>query len=190
MEDGLMYIPFSLILLVMAFIVQMPYFVPFLAILIIFGPTAIERLRKKYTYPRIGYVKLQDEDPTNVGKGFFGFLFIVFLVPIALVIVLLGGNVTLAMLYQWLPFAFGFVILGPCIYLVDLTGSRKFYLLGIATSVTGFLVSLIVEQGLLGFVLYMLGWSLVIMLTGFISFFRFIRKYPILDLEAFEGVDE
>ncbi|MGY5859536.1 MAG: hypothetical protein RTU63_09210 [Candidatus Thorarchaeota archaeon] len=190
MEDGLMYFPFSLILLMMAFIVQMPYFVSFLAIIIIFGPKAIEHLRVKYTYPRIGFVKLQEEDPTELSKGFLGFLFIVFLVPIALVIFLLGGNTTLAMLFQWLPFAFGFTMLGPSIYLVDLTGSRVYYLLGIATSITGFLFSLFIGPGLLGIVTYMLGWSLVTMLTGFILFIRFVRKYPILEMEDFGGADQ
>jgi hypothetical protein len=189
MEDGLTYFPFSLMLLITAFIVQMPYLLAIIPILIIYGPKAIERLREKYTYPRIGYVKLRDGSSREVGKGFIGFLAIVFLVPISIVAFLLGGNVTIAMLFRWLPFAFGVVMIGPSMFIVEVTGSRIYYLLGISTSITGYGISYLVDQGLLGLMIFMLLWGILISLAGLVIFIRFIRKYPILETEGIERVE-
>ena len=186
MEDGLWYIPFSLILLLVSASVQMPYLTPFIALIIVFGPKAIECLREKYTYPRIGYVKLQEEAPQEMGRGIIGFLFITFLVPISMVIIMLSIEITLSTLFQWLPFAFGVIMVGPSLYLVDATGSRIFYLFGIAASSTGFLISYLISQGILGFILYMLGWSIVTMIVGILLFLRFVSKYPVIETKGFE----
>ncbi len=184
MEDGLMYLPFGLLLFLAAFTAQIPFVVPFLVIIIIFGPKTVERLREKYTYPRTGYVKLRVDDSEEMGKGFIGFLIITFLVPIAFVISIIAANMTLAMIFRWLPFTFGAIMIGPSLYLVDITGSRTYYLFGIPAAIIGLLTSLLVDQGLFGLQYFLMGWSIVIVIVGFVLFMRFIRKYPLVDIES------
>ncbi len=184
MEDGLMYLPFGLVVFLAAFTALMPLVIPFLVIIIIFGPKAVERLREKYTYPRTGYVKLRVDDSEEMGKGIIGFLVITFLVPIAFVISIIGADMTLDMIFRWLPFVFGSIMIGPSLYLVDITGSRTYYLFGMPAAIIGLLTSLLVDQGLLGFQYFMMGWSIVIVLVGFALFLRFIRRYPLIEVES------
>ena len=124
-----------------------------------------------------------DEDSKEMGRGIIGFLINTFLVPIGLIIFILVGDMTLAMIFRWLPFTFGLILIGPSIYLVEVTGSRMYYLLGISAAVTGLLTSVLIDQGLLGFQYFMMGWSLVIFILGLVLFTRFIRTYPVIEAE-------
>ena len=58
-----------------------------------------------------------------------------------------------------------------------------YYLLGISAAVTGLLTSVLIDQGLLGFQYFMMGWSLVIFILGLVLFTRFIRTYPVIEAE-------
>lgn len=49
-------------------------FVPFLPIYIIFMKNIVEGFRNRYTYPRIGYVKIPDEESKDVSKGILTFV--------------------------------------------------------------------------------------------------------------------
>ena len=178
-----MYLPFGLVLFLAGLAAQIPLVIPFLAILVIFGPKAVERLRERYTYPRTGYVKLRVDDSKEMGKGIIGFLFITFLVPIAFVISMIAADMTLAMIFRWLPFTFGSIMIGPSLYLVDVTGSRTYYLFGIPAAIIGLLTSLLVDQGLAGLQYFLMGWSIVIVLVGFVLFMRFIGRYPLVETE-------
>ena len=73
-EDGLMELLMGAIL----FVVSSTFggkssFAPFLAMYVIFIKQIVEGFRERYTYPRIGYLKLPDEEEKNIGIGIFTF---------------------------------------------------------------------------------------------------------------------
>ncbi len=159
----------------------------FTALFIIFGPRILEALKQRYTYPRIGYVKLKDEDGVKLATGIFGYT----LVVAALMVVFLGAvyrdSWTSDLFYMWTPTLVGALLLGAMFYSQGRSGDNRYYVYGIISLLGGIAFSLYdfkpVMMGLLIYLQLIGGASLLI---GLVTFMRFRDRYPLQKLEENE----
>ncbi|MBN2228072.1 MAG: hypothetical protein JW779_00660 [Candidatus Thorarchaeota archaeon] len=183
MQDGLTEVLLGLVFLVLPLLLFEPSFVGiFVVFYIILMPQAIESFRKKHTYPRIGYVKLQEEEAPKLSLGVAMVVLVIFIIIIVVVHGLFTNLIDRFFIYRWLPAVFGFIMWGPSLYLKDKTGQSKYYLFGLFMSVTGIMIGLadfstVNIQG----ALYMLSWGTFFVVLGLLRFLLFIRKYPVLE---------
>ncbi len=157
---------------------------------VFFAKPLTERIKKRYIYPRAGYVKLP-EGPHTTGKG-------IAITAVVMVILLLGAlGVSMAVMGQKpgldffltyiVPPVSGFMLaIGPY-WMAQTYGLRRGYVLaalfilgGIAMPVFGIASGYEAVGLLCTFV------GLVALLTGTIMFVRFIRRYPPENVEIEE----
>lgn len=183
MKDGLTEFLLGLILIVIPGIMVEASFVPiFVVFYIIFLPQGIEAFRRKYTYPRIGYVKMREEKPPRLSLGVAVAALLIFITIIAVLYSLAIGVIDRYFIWKWLPTLFGVIMCGPSLYLKDKTGQNRFYLWGILTAITGVAVSLApFISAEFSLVIYMLAWGGVFMVLGALRFVFFIRNNPVID---------
>ena len=182
-QDGSTETLLGLVLLVFPAIMAESSFVPFFVVFyIIFMPHLIEGFRKRYVYPRIGYVKLKEEEPPKLSLGIAMVVLLIFVSVIVVLYTLSIGLIDRDFIWRWLPTVFGFIMWGPSLYLKDKTGQNKFYLFGALMTVTGIAISLTasIPAGI-AMTIYMVGWGLFFLVLGLVRFLLFIRKYPVLD---------
>jgi len=147
----------------------------------IFGPNIIEAIRKRYTYPRIGYVKLQSDDPKKTAMGIF--LYMVAVIAImAVVLYLLFGSGTWApyLFYQWLPTVVGAMLVGAMTYTKSKSGDARYYAYALVALAIGVAFSLHrFEPVKRGVTLYLLLLSGIMAVTGLARFVVFLRNHPL-----------
>ena len=142
-----------------------------------------EELKRRYTYPRLGYFKVKTDKPSKLLLGMI--LFTCGLIIFSLVIILLfeGGkieNIDEA-LWKYLPIIFGLIMFGPSLDIADKTGQLRYYGIGLFSTLLGLLFVLLDfpnPKGGITFYLLILGILSIIM--GIITFRRFVQKYPIV----------
>jgi len=184
MQDGLTEVLLGLIFLAFPFLLFESSFIAiFVVFYIIFMPPGIEAFRKKYTYPRIGYVKLHEDEPPKLSLGVAMVVLLIFIMIISVLYGVYTDLIDRYFIYRWLPAVFGFIMWGPSLYLKDRTGQNRYYLFGLLMSVTGILIGLadfatVQIQG----TLYMVSWGAAFFVLGLLRFLIFIRKYPILEI--------
>ena len=163
-----------------------PTFIIYFAVFyVIFLPVIVEGARKKYTYPRIGYVKVRISESGINLKGLVGLTIVVILGTFAATFLLTNDIYNYLNWVTILPFTIGMIMLGPSEYLVNKSGMKKYWLLGIVTSILGLLVSYLSianpgpnpYEGVATFSM-ILGVGLLII--GTITFVRFIRNNPVI----------
>jgi hypothetical protein len=98
-------------------------FVPFLPLYIIYLKNIIEGFRNRYTYPRIGYVKMPDESAIDAGTGTLKYL------GLAMAVLVIGmllafGRPHLDLIYNWVTVGVGFLFSGAMYYLYEKSGDR------------------------------------------------------------------
>ena len=181
-QDGLMEIFMGMFLVIFggALATNVGIAMPFIAFVILFAKPLMEGIKKRYIYPRAGYVKLP-EDPNTSAKG-------IGIAVIAMIVTLLGAmGISMALLGQEpglnffltyiVPPVTGFMLaIGPY-WLGQTYGlvrgyiwAALFFLGGIAMPVFG-IASGYEAVGLLCTVV-----GLIILVTGSIMFVQFIRN--------------
>lgn len=183
MQDGFTEIFMGLIFLVLPVLLVEPGFVAiFVVFYIIFMPQCVEAVKKKYVYPRVGYVKPREDQPPKLSLGVAVVVLLIFISVITVFYMLSIGTIDRFFIYKWLPTVFGFIMWGPSLYLKDKTGQIRYYLLGASTSLTGVAVSLSPSiPAEMSMAVFMVGWGLVFLVLGTVRFTLFIRKYPVID---------
>jgi hypothetical protein len=183
MQDGFSEILVGTIFLVLPAIFLQSSFLPiFVVFYVIFMPQGVEIIRKKYTYPRIGYVKLREDEPPKISLGIVVVVLLIFITIIAVFYFAFIDVIDRFFIWKWIPAVFGFIMWGPSLYLKGKTGQRAYYLPGLLMSITGVATALVTFlTAEVGTALFMVGWGLAFMVLGLIRFLLFIRKYPILD---------
>ena len=146
--------------------------------IILYMRRALEYIKERVTYPRVGYAKLPEEDSVETGKGILLFMAAV-LIVVGLGVVLFYGGLTYQLIYQWLPIVFGLMMLGAFTYMRDKTGD-PIYLAYIAYSVlAGVAFSLHdFSDPKAGFTLYIVFLGLSFILVGGARLALFMRQYP------------
>ena len=191
MQDGLVEILVGLIFVTFAGVIEdFSWHYTFL-LLIVFMIPLLEKLRRKVTYPRIGYVKVRQDEPSRPGMAVLFFVMaILVVVPLAWVLIP-SDNPIYDILWRYSPIVFGVMMILPSFFLVEKTGDRRYYALGLLTVTTGLIVALLeFEFPRAGPVLYLRGWGVAIILVGLTTFIRFIRKYPIIDPDEVEASEQ
>ncbi len=184
--DGFIFILLGFVLFVVAGIINLhPIFnILLIAVFIACYPLS-QALRSRYTYPRLGYFKVKTEDPKKLVPGIFLFSFAVIIVFLVLWLIFTGDDPRVLYEYEnwyrFLPIVFGLILFGPSLDMVDKTGQRRYYGLGIFSTLLGlFMVGLNFQDGKFGFTFYMVLLGSISFIIGFITFVRFIKKYPII----------
>jgi len=184
MRDGLTEFSAGFLFLLAPLMSYEPSFMIYFAMFyVIFLPPFLDNIRKKYVYPRIGYVKMRvDVSKINI-KSFLLFLFVLILGTVSATLLMTDDILNI---YNWvtiLPITLGLIMIGPSSYLVEMTGLKRYWLFGVVTSSFGLLISYITIldpplSPYFGVLIYsmLLGAGLII--TGIITFIRFIHSNP------------
>jgi len=176
-QDGMTEIMMGLMLLMFSIGPIRPTSTIFGAVFFIFGASALERIRKRMTYPRIGYVKLVEEDPKSTARG-MGLYFVIVLAAMTLVIAILAGGLDLDMLRTWSPALAGFLISGGMIYAASKSGAIRYYVFLALAVGLGIAASILNPKGYAGLTPFFLIFGMIVLLWGSAMLLRFIRKYP------------
>ena len=143
-------------------------------------PKLFELVRKRYTYPRIGYVKHFDET-SETGKGIIGFMVASILI-IGILIFIGYGKITSDLIYQWVPSFIGLALLGAMLYVNGKSGDKIYLWYAGYSILSGIGFSLIRFQPVRSSIQYYLlfiGFSMLI--AGLIRFTLFGKKYPVIE---------
>jgi hypothetical protein len=143
---------------------------------ILFGPVLIA-MRKRFTYPRIGYVKLIQDKPKEVLGGIFLITLIV-IVVMAVVFLLFGDVRNFNLWMKWLPVWGGIVLAGMFSSFGSKSGCIRYYVFAFWSLISGFVLSILhFEEVETGTLLYFLIMGCLLIPWGLITFIRFLRKY-------------
>ena len=176
-KDGLMEIMLGIILMAFGGFFYSVVFV-FYIVLIIFAGHIVELIRRRHTYPRIGIVRLQKEEPKSSMKGVFYFLLCVF--GIIAVLVYFSGDITdYRHWLTWFPLLFGLVLVGPLMYAQNKSGSHRFTVYAILALVMGAVFAIIeIGSAETDLMLYLVITGAVLIITGIGIFIHFLQTHP------------
>ena len=163
----------------------------FIILAVFFAKPLVERIKKRYIYPRIGYVKLP-KDPNTTGKG-------IAISAVIMIIALLGAmGISMAVLGQKLgldffltyivPPASGFMLaIGP-FWLGQTYGLTRGYVLAVIFVLGGIAMPVFgIASGYEAVGLLCTFVGLLALGMGTFMFVRFIRKYPPETIEIEEA---
>lgn len=185
--DGFAFILMGVIFFVTAGIINLhPVFISLLVVAFIGCLLLNKAISQRYTYPRLGYFKIKTEDPKKLIPGILLFTFSILITFFILLILFSGGDPRVLYdyenWYRFLPIVFGLIMFGPSLDLVDKTGQTIYYGIGILSTVLGLLIAWVnFQNAKFGFTIYLLLLGSISCIIGFITFIRFIKKYPIIE---------
>jgi hypothetical protein len=188
-EDGLMELLMGAILFVMSSTFGgASALSAFLALYVIFIRQIVEGFKKRYTYPRIGYLRLPEDDSKKIAVGIFTYMGVVML-ALLVFIYLLYGRFSGELLYKWIPLLIGLIFFGGLQYHYAKSGD-KLALVYIAIAVgLGLVFSLLdFPEPLIGAQFYALSLSAVFIVAGIFRFRKFRNDHPIQSIP--EGAPE
>ncbi|MHC4325469.1 MAG: hypothetical protein ACYSUX_14485 [Planctomycetota bacterium] len=183
-QDGLMELVMGICMLaistrlfsrLLVFMLALPVF--------LFGPL-LALMRRRFTHPRIGYVKLIPDKPKTVITG----IFLVSLVVIALMAIIFfffGDIRDFNLWLRWCPFWGGTVLAGMFGSLASKSGAARYYIFAGWSLLSGIVLSVLkfeaVETGTLLYFAVMGG---LLIPFGLLQFINFLRKHPKAAKEA------
>lgn len=187
-EDGLMEIITGLFLTITGGLINgRAWGILILSVFVIFaGKRVINELKKRFIFPRIGYVSFPADEGAAKGvlKGLA--IYLVLVVGSALVLILiLGQERGLSFwLMHAIPALIGLVMaMGP-IYAADKFGLRHWYVFAALFVISGLAVPFLnLENVYLSLTIQISGMGVIILLVGLIMFIRFLRTHPVSEEE-------
>jgi hypothetical protein len=177
-QDGLMEVMMGLILMTFGGFFYSPVF-SFYILLIVFAGRIVEFIRRRYTYPRIGFVKFHEENPKDALTGVF--LFEVAVIVIMFTLISIFGEVTdYSQWVDWSPLFFGMILVGPFAHAQSKSGNVRYTGYAILSVVLGLFFSLAeFASGRTGLILYLVLMGGFLFISGLFIFARFLRRYPL-----------
>ena len=186
-SDGIMELLLGIILLLVGGTWGKSTISVFLAFFPIYSSRLIEALKKKYTYPRIGYVEFKQED-ANIGWGILAYILAVIAVVSLIAAVFYGGNLEKVDAYRWVPLAIGAIFLGGMLYHHGKSGDPATYLYSFVTLVGGGIFTFYgfesrapgFESSVSTIQLYLLSLAGFFLIAGVIRMMTFMRRNPVV----------
>jgi len=188
-QDGLLELVMGICMVTMSTRLISPFLVFMLALpVLLFGPVLVA-MRKRFTYPRIGYVKLIPDKPKEVLAVIFLITLIV-IVVMAVAFLLFGDVRDFNLWLKWIPVWGGVVLAGMFSSFGSKSGCARYYVFALWSLISGFVLSILnfeaVETGTL---LYFLVMGCLLIPWGLVTFIRFLRKSPKRIQEINNGKD-
>jgi hypothetical protein len=178
-QDGLMEFLMGICLLAMSTRLLSRVLIGMFPIAILFFSPILNALRKRFTYPRTGFVKLLEDKPKDAIAG----IALVTLIVIAILAVsfILFANVRdFSLWMKWVPFWAGIIIAVMFVSLAAQSAAARYYIFAVYSLIVGLVLSLLqfaeVETGTL---LYFLAMGAFLTPFGLVLFIRFLHRYPI-----------
>jgi hypothetical protein len=176
-QDGLMEIMIGILLTVFgATFGSVLYVFAFLIPIFLF-PRLMEAIRKRYTYPRIGYAKLPADDPKKTAKGIFAYIAVV-LVLMVICFLLLGKAKDAAAYRKWSPALMGVLLVGGFLYAHGKSGDFRYIIYIILSVGFGLLFSIMNFESYDGLIANFFVMGSIFIVAGAILFILFLHKYP------------
>ena len=188
MQDGLMEAMIGIVLLGMAAAsVSLVFIAAYIMPLIFWGPIS-EAVRKRYTYPRIGYVKLRTDPARKVLPGVFLYQLAIFGILGVALFIIFGDVANAEHWHRSMPLVFSLMLVGACLYTADKSGSKCPYLYASVSVVSGCIFSVLEFKDLefpflfgelgTGLVLYFIFMGSIMVSTGIGLFVYFLHRHP------------
>ncbi len=184
MHDGFTEMLLGLLLAALPVIVLNPGMISiFVVFYIIFLPPFFEGIRRKYIYPRIGYVKLSEDEPPKVTARLVATLVLIIVFVVAVIYSVGIGIIDRDLVYRWIPAAFGLIMWVPSMYLKEKSGQNRYYLFGTLMTIAGVAVALapVADPNIGGF-LYFVCWGMFFLILGLVKYALFVRRFPVIDV--------
>jgi hypothetical protein len=183
MQDGLTELFLGILLIGMGFlfVVRSSLSAFFAVFVLLFFPRLVERLKRRYTYPRIGYAKLHADPPKKTALGIFSYMAIVAVVMVAALFVIFSG-ISADLWYRWTPTFMGAMLTGAFTYVVGKSADRRYYGIAIFGLVAGIILSVYgFESGSMwtGLIVYLLFMGSCFVGLGFVKFVYFLHTCPV-----------
>ena len=186
-QDGLADIIFGAHFLILGLLLPVGGAItPFIVLFTFFSVPLLQALKKRFTYPRTGYVELRQGDPRPLTWFVLGSLALG-LVTLVAVLIAVGAIARPAQWYRWIPIFLGILVAGVFVGLGLNVRLVRYYVVAAVALVGGPASALLPLAGKLANIgLFLAAVGAVILACALFAFVRFLRKYPHL---AEEGVD-
>jgi len=186
-QDGLMELVMGICMLAISTRLFSRLFIFMMVIpVLLFGPL-LALMRRHFTDPRIGYVKLIPDKPKSVITGIF-LVTLVVVGAMAVAFFFFGDVRDFNLWMRWCPFWGGTVLAGMFSSLTSKSGAVRYYIFAGWSFLSGVVLSLIefdvVETGVLLYFAVMGG---LLIPFGLIQFAMFLHKYPKPGQEVLDG---
>lgn len=159
---------------------------PFIVFPMILFVPLLRALKKRFTYPRTGYVALREGDPGATPWFALGSLG-VGLVALVAVLIAVGAIAQPDRWYRWMPILFGVCMAGIFLGLGVRMGLARYYVVAGAALTGAPVFALLPLPGKLDNIgLYLAAVGAVVLVWGVAAFIQFLHKYPLLS----EGVGD
>jgi hypothetical protein len=153
--------------------------VTWIVLLIVFSPLLVMRLKKRFTYPRTGYVELRQGDPGPIPWFTLG-SFVLGLVALVVVLIAAGVIADPGRWYRWMPVFFGIWLAGIFLGLGLQVRLVRYYLVAGMTLAAGPLATLpALGEKLANVGLFFAAMGAALLACGVFAFVRFLRRNPL-----------
>jgi hypothetical protein len=186
-QDGLMELVMGICMLAIStrlfsrlliFMLALPVF--------LFGPL-LALMKRRFAYPRIGYVKLIPDKPKEVISGIL-LITLVVIAFMAVIFFFFGDISDFNLWLRWCPFWGGTILAGMFSSLASKSGAVRYYIFAGWSLLCGIVLSVlefdVVETGTLLYFAVMGG---LLIPFGMVQFVMFLRKHPKPRQEVLDG---
>ena len=188
-QDGIMEIVIGLFLIsVISALISPKFAFIYFFLMLILAPVT-ERLRRRYTYPRIGYARLHTDPPKETAKGIFTYSIAVLVVVVIISFIISGDMASLERCVKWSPAFVGLMMVGAFQYMASKSGSIRFYVFAVVSAILGFVLSMVdfdSEFKYIGLTIYLLIMGGFLVISGIVRFMRFLHRYPLPEKEVYD----
>jgi len=184
-QDGLLEFLAGVMFFFIARAVQEPHLAWAPALLVFPMRWALRFFKERYTWPRVGYVKLRNEETgAEMGRGMLLYLAaVVFVLGVALSS--FGDVTSWDHWMRWMPALVGGFCSGAFLYLANRSGYPRYFGLFAVCLAWGIACSLMDTPTVYaGIARWAVGFGLVCILTGVAVFVMFVRNHPVRSEEA------
>ena len=186
-QDGLADVLIGAFLLLVGLALPGGTVAPFIVFPILFFAPLLQALKKRFVYPRTGYVELRQGDPQPLPQFILGSL-ILGLVVLVTLFLSMGILARPAQWYRWMPILFGIWLAGIFLELALRIRLARYFVVAVVALAGGPVFALLPLEGKLkplGLFLATVG--AVLLVWGVAAFLCFLRRYPAPREEANDG---
>ncbi len=180
-QDGIVELLAGVLFLIVAIAVGDPRMMWMLALSVFPMRVAHKALKERYAYPRVGYVKLRSEEGAEFGRGMLTYVLVLLAIFVA-GMWLLGDITSFAQWRRWFPALAGGYTAGGFIYVAQKAGLARHWILAAVAVAWGVTCAIwLAAPGNLGMQRWAVGFGVLCLVVGTLTFFNFVRTHPVRD---------